>query len=86
MKISIVTPSYNQAEYIGRTLESVLSQKGDFDLEYIIMDGGSDDGTVDILEQYQSDVDSGKYTGLQGSLSFSWVSQSDKGQSDAINK
>jgi glycosyltransferase involved in cell wall biosynthesis len=53
-KISIVTPSFNQAQYLRRTIESVLSQGEGADLEYIIMDGGSTDGSVEILNEYRS--------------------------------
>ena len=52
MRISIVTPSYNHAPFIERTIESILQQKGDFELEYRVVDGGSDDGPLDILERY----------------------------------
>lgn len=72
MKISIVTPVLNQAEFLERTLQSVLNQSGDFTLEYLVMDGGSTDGTLDILRRYE-----GRLT---------WVSEPDAGQSDAINK
>ena len=44
-RISIVTPSYNQAKFVGETIESVLSQEGDFEIEYSVMDGGSTDGS-----------------------------------------
>jgi glycosyltransferase involved in cell wall biosynthesis len=72
IKISIVTPSYSQVEYIGRAVDSVLSQRGDFELEHIVIDGGSRDGTVDILKSYGSAI--------------RWVSEPDEGQADALNK
>jgi glycosyltransferase involved in cell wall biosynthesis len=70
-KISIITPSFNQSRFIRKTIESVLSQNYPY-LEYIVEDGGSTDGTVDILRQY-----SGKII---------WSSRKDKGQSQAINR
>lgn len=69
--ISIVTPSFNQASFIERTIQSVLSQTYPR-LEYYIQDGKSDDGTVEILKQYEK-----KLSG--------WESVSDNGQSQAIN-
>lgn len=70
-KISIVTPSYNQGGYIERTITSILDQEYP-DFEYIVMDGGSDDDTVDILKKYDDRL--------------IWKSEKDKGQTDAINK
>jgi glycosyltransferase involved in cell wall biosynthesis len=69
--ISIVTPSFKHAEFIERTLKSVLDQKYPH-LEYIVQDGGSTDGTIAILENYSS-------------LLKQWTSKEDKGQSNAIN-
>ena len=70
-KISIITPSYNQGDYIEQTIQSVLNQNYP-NLEFIIMDGGSTDQTLDIIKKYEKHL--------------TWVSEPDKGQSNAINK
>lgn len=70
-KISIVTPSFNQVDFIERTIRSVLNQSYS-NLEYIVVDGGSTDGTVEILKKYGDKV--------------KWISEKDNGQTEAINK
>lgn len=86
MKFSIVTPAYNTASYLAETIESVISQAGNFDIEYIVMDGGSTDNTVEILKKYDHAIKSGAYKTHCTSLSFSWFSEKDKGMYDAINR
>ena len=70
-KVSIITPSYNQGQFIEDTIQSVLEQ--DYpNVEYLVVDGGSNDNTLDILKQYEGRL--------------KWISEEDKGQADAINK
>ncbi|MBN8650207.1 MAG: glycosyltransferase [Cytophagales bacterium] len=71
-KVSIVTPSYNQGKYIEETIRSVIMQ-GYPNLEFIIIDGGSTDNSVEIIKKYEKHI-------------TYWVSEKDKGQTHAINK
>lgn len=73
MRVSIITVSYNAARYITQTIESVLAQ--DYpDLEYIIVDGASNDGTLEIIKRYADDP------------RLKWISEADEGIADAMNK
>lgn len=71
MKVSIITPSFNQGQFIERTLQSVASQSG-AEIEHVVFDGGSTDSTIEILKLFRPPV--------------RWVSKKDKGQADAINQ
>lgn len=71
-KITVVTPSFNQGQFIEQTIDSVIGQRYP-NLEYIVIDGGSTDGTVDILKKYDHQIDF-------------WISEPDGGQANAINK
>lgn len=71
MKFSVIVPSFNQARFLRRTLESVLSQSG-VEKEILVFDAGSTDGSLEILQSFGPEI--------------RWVSEPDKGQTDAINK
>jgi glycosyltransferase involved in cell wall biosynthesis len=73
MKISMITVSYNSASTIEDTIKSVLSQTYFHNVEYIVIDGGSTDGTIDIIKKHDSRISK-------------WVSEPDKGIYDAMNK
>lgn len=85
-RFTIVTPSYNHASFIDETIRSVLTQEGDFEIEYLVMDGGSTDGSVDIIRTYAEQVGSGHWDVRCAGLTMAWVSRRDAGQSDAINQ
>lgn len=71
-RFSVIIPSLNQSSFIGRTIQSVLDQASGTQIEVIVVDGGSTDGTIEILQRYTQRI--------------TWVSEPDNGQSDALNK
>lgn len=72
-EISVITPSYQQAEFLEDNIQSVKSQCGP-SIEHVVVDGGSTDGSVELLQEYENDY------------RLRWISEPDDGQSDAINK
>ncbi len=100
--ISIISPSYQQAKYLGEAISSVITQVGDFYIDYQVMDGGSTDGSVEVIKQLEQNLQSSASTqeidGLKYyipesdsmikclGVSFRWVSRQDKGQAAAISE
>ncbi len=82
MKVSLITACYNSAATIRTAIESVLAQRG-VDVEYIIVDGGSTDGTVEIIKGYEKELLN--LSTIQP-FNFRWLSEKDSGMYDAINK
>jgi glycosyltransferase involved in cell wall biosynthesis len=74
LSISVVTPSFNQAAFIDESIRSVTAQGYDF-MEHLVVDGASDDNTVDILRKHSGDA-----------IHLQWTSEPDRGQSSALNK
>ncbi len=73
MRISIITPSFNQRPFLEQTLRSVLFQSGNLDLAWIVIDGNSTDGSVELLQSITDPR-------------VRWISEPDRGQSNAVNK
>ncbi len=73
MRFSVITPNYNGALYLEKTILSILEQKKDVDLEYIVVDGGSTDGSLDIIDRYRDEI-------------IHCVVEKDTGPANAINK
>jgi len=71
-KFSVITPSFNQAEFIERSLRSVHEQAAGLPVEHIVIDGGSNDGTLEILEKHRGEI--------------AFISEHDRGMGDALNK
>ena len=83
--ITIVTPSYNQGQFIEQTIKSVLSQAGNFYIDYIIADGGSTDQSVSIIKKYNELIKNNQYPIKCLGIKFTWWTKPDAGQANAIN-
>ena len=86
MKFSIVTPAYNMEAWIHKTIETVLMQEGDFEIEYIVMDDGSKDGSAAIAREYAEKVKSGAYPVRCTRVDMQMISQENTGMYEAINR
>lgn len=86
MKLSIITPCRNAERFIAETIESVISQRGNFDLEYIIIDGASTDRTTEIAKSYKHRIESGAFPLLCHSVTMVVHSSPDSGMYDALAK
>jgi len=84
--ISVVTPSYNQAGFLAETIESVICQRGDFFIDYVIVDGGSTDDSVDIIKHYDALLRRGEWPLSCQGIGYRWISEKDNGQTDALMK
>ena len=80
MKLSIITINYNNAEGLRKTLASVAAQTYEH-VEHIIVDGGSTDGSVDLIKEYEQQI-----SNSQSPISLIWSSEPDQGIYDAMNK
>jgi glycosyltransferase involved in cell wall biosynthesis len=96
--VTVIVPSYNHAHFINETLDSILSQKGDFLIDIMVVDGASKDGTVEKLKSKQAELSVGNSFESKGlnfftpkevsckGVSFRWISEKDSGQASAVNK
>lgn len=86
MKISIITTSYNIEQFIEETLESVLLQRGNFELEYIVVDAKSTDRTTDIIKKHKQLVDEGFYSGRNLGIEMKVIIEPDNGCAEGYAK
>ncbi len=86
MKFSIVTPTYNMETWISATVETVLSQKGDFDIEYIVVNDGGKDESANIARRYKQELESGSRPIFCNSMTMHVIDQENTGMYEAINR
>ncbi len=86
MKISIITPTFQRATYLNETIGSVLSQKGDFSIEYIVQDGGSGPEVLRILQDWDARVKQGRFSPRCSGIDFKYFVEKDRGMYDALNR
>ncbi len=86
VKISIITPCFNSERYIEETIESVLGQRGDFEIDYILVDGGSTDNTLNVVRKYKERVESGSFPIRCNKATLAYLSEKDEGMYDALVK
>lgn len=85
MKISIITPCFNSEEYIEETIKSVIYQQGNFDIEYIIIDGKSSDNTINIIEKYKKIIENG-FKKKCNNVTLEYISEKDSSMYEALAK
>ncbi|TZG27947.1 glycosyltransferase [Sphingomonas montanisoli] len=85
-EVCLITPVFNGSEYIDDTIQSVLSQSGDFILRYHVQDGGSNDDTLTKLAEWKSRIESGSWPQFCRKIVFTFATERDGGMYDAINK
>lgn len=86
LTISVVTPTYNQAQFIGQTIESILSQEGNFYIDYIIVNDGSTDKTLEVIEKYDKSLKDGARPVKCRGISYRYWTRKNGGQTSAINE
>jgi len=86
LQISIITPCKNSDSFIKETIESIIFQSGAFDIQYLIIDGGSTDKTIEIIEHYQKLIESELFIPNCNSISIKLISEQDNGLYDAVAK
>jgi glycosyltransferase involved in cell wall biosynthesis len=86
MKFSVITPCYNAQSTIAQTIESVIYQRGPFDIQYIIVDGNSTDNTLAIVNKYREGLEKDKILKNCLNIEFIVISEKDSGMYDALVK